>query len=390
MKSLRIIFLLTLSVFVIGEVRGEKPQKPRGPASMYKTTAKIELQAQKLQDSAVVILEEGVHFYPNDAEMHFLLGKAYAIKNNYQGLGEQFAMADSLKKGDAKWVAEMDSIRKEKWGQVYNQGAKAFNDQNLDTAIVKFICSTIINPTYYKGFLYTGYSYMRKGQNEEALPYFQKAVALEPDSTEVLGFYADALLRAGKRQEALEFYNKILEKDPKNTDVMLNLVSIYSSHKDYDQALSYCRKLIEVDSTYKDGYFNLGDIYLHVKLPQIEEALDSLKDSSGVYFKDEKSTARIKELTQKKNELLISAQTSFEKVFELDTTDLQAQYFLTETYIMQDKLDQAMKILEPLVQKDSTNCDALNQLAIIYAKKGVGDKAKTTWQKAQDCLNRPK
>jgi cytochrome c-type biogenesis protein CcmH/NrfG len=75
---------------------------------------------------------------------------------------------------------------------------------------------------------------------------------------------------------------------------------------------------------------------------------------------------------------------------ELDTTDMEARVLLAQVYQEQENFDQAMSVLEPLVQKDSTNCSVLQQLSIIYAKKGMGEKAKATWQKAQDCLESQK
>jgi tetratricopeptide (TPR) repeat protein len=390
MKSLRITFMVAILISVVATVWGQKPQKPRFPASTYRTTAKIQLKEEyRMYDSAVVILEEGVRFYPDDAELHFLLGKAYSHKNNYQGMGEQFALAESLKKGDVKWVEELNYIKNEKWGQVYNQGAQAFNEKNLDTALVKFVTCTIIDPTNYKSFFYAGYAYDLKGQYDQGIRYLETGLKLNPDNPELLEVYADALLSVGKQKEALENYNKILAKDPKNTKVLISLVSIYSNAKDYDQALSYSRKLVEADAVYKDGYFNMGTIYLQ-KIIQTNLALDSLKDASGKYLTDEKAIQKEEELTKKKNELLNSAQTAFEKVAQLDTTDIEAQVYLAQVYQEKEDFDQALRILERLVSEDSTNCDALNQLAIIYAKKGVGEKAKSAWQKAQDCLNKPK
>jgi tetratricopeptide (TPR) repeat protein len=390
MKSLRIVFMVAILASVVATVWGQKPEKPRFPASTYRTTAKIQLKEEyRMYDSAVVILEEGVHFYPDDAELHFLLGKAYSHKNNFQGMGEEFAKAESLKKGDVKWVDELNYIKNEKWGQVYNQGAKAFNEKNLDTALAKFVTCTIIDPTNYKSFFYVGYAYTLKGQPDQGIPYLETGLKLNPDNPELLEVYADVLLAMGKQKEALENFNKILAKDPKNVKVLINLVSIYSNANDYDQALSYSQKLVEADPTYKDGYFNMGTIYLQ-KIIQINLALDSLKDASGKYQTDEKSMQKEEELTKKKNGLLTSAQTAFEKVAQLDTADVEAQIYLAQVYQEQAKEDLALEILERLVLEDSTNCDALNQLAIIYAKKGIGDKAKVTWQKAQDCLNRPK
>jgi len=300
-------------------------------------------------------------------------------------MGEEFARAESLKSKKAKWMEELNFLRQEKWRQVFNQGAKAFNEKDFDTALEKFITCTIIDPSNFKGFLNAGYTYTVKGQYEEALSYLEAGLKLDPENPEVLRGYADALFYAGKRKEALEYYNKILEKDSSNVEVLINVVSIYSGARDYDRALSCCQKLIQADPTYKDGYFNMGTIYLQ-KIIKTNLALDSLKDASGAYLKDEKSTAQIEELTRRREELLSSAQMAFEKVLELDTADLEAQVYLAQVYQEQENFDRALSLLEPLVQKDSTNCDVLNQLAVIYAKKGMGEKAKETWQKAQRCL----
>lgn len=389
MRSIRIVFFLVLSIFLVNMVWGQKSQKPRLPASAIKTSAKISMKEEyRMYDSAVAILEDGVQYYPDDPEMHYLLGKAYYFKKNFTGMGEQFAIAESLK-SDAKWIEEVNTVKKEVWAQIYNQGAKAFNEKNYDSAMVKFNACNIIDRSNYRGFLYLGLSYTMKKEFDPALAALKTGLKLSPDNPEILKGYGDVLLYSGNNKDALEEYKKVLEKDPKNTEVLISMVAIYSTAKDYDQALDYSKKLIEVDPTFKDGHFNMGTLYLE-KIVQTTDALDSLKDSAGEYLKDEKSAAKIKELTEKENGYLASAQTAFEKVLQIDSTDLEAQVYLCQVYQEEGNIDKALTILEPLVQKDSTNCDALSQLAIIYAKKGAGDKAKQAWEKAQDCLKKPK
>jgi tetratricopeptide (TPR) repeat protein len=181
----------------------------------------------------------------------------------------------------------------------------------------------------------------------------------------------------------------VLEKKPDDTKVLFNVATIHYNAGEYDQAISNFQKLVAIDSSYTNAYFNMGNAFLLKKVP-IDMALDSLRDESGEYLKDEKSTVRIEELTRKKEEFLASAQVALEKVVELDTIDLEAQILLAQVYQEQENFDQALFILEPLIQRDSTNCSALEQLAIIYAKKGMGEKAKATWKKAQDCMESQK
>jgi tetratricopeptide (TPR) repeat protein len=397
MKSIRIVFLSVLLLFLANLVWGQKSQKPRLPASAIKTSAKISMKDDyKMYDSAATILEEGVEYYPDDAEMHYLLGEAYFYKKNYAGMGEQFTLAESLK-SDAKWIEEINKLRNETWKQVFSQAATEYNEKNYDSSLVKFITCTKIDRTNYRAFLYAGLIYSNKQELDQARSYLQAGLKLSPDNPEMLRGYADFLNTTGDQQGALEYYKKALDKDPKNVEVLINLVNIYSNARDYDQAIDYSNKLIEYDSTFKNGYFNIGDIYLHQKYASTVRALDSLKDSSGTYLKDEKSSARIGDLTKLQSTYLAQAQEAFEKVVALDSTDIEAQVYLAQSYGEQNDFDKALTILDAIVVEDTTNCIAWQDIAVYCTKKSmtlkgteatkIGEKAKVAWQKAQDCLN---
>ncbi|MCK4427347.1 MAG: FxLYD domain-containing protein [candidate division Zixibacteria bacterium] len=481
MRFTKVFLVVVLVCFLSQLALSEKPKKPRFPASTYKTTAKIFLKDEyRMYDSAIVILNEAVSFYSDDAELHFLLGKAYYLKNRPKEMGEQFTQAESLKI-KSKFEKEIQQMKEEKWLQLFNQGATAFNEQNVDLALEKFSICTIIDPQDYRGFMNTGYAYSLKGENDKALSYLEDGLKLAPDSLEILKIYGATLYNAGKIKKALEVNLKVVEKDPKDASTLNNIVSIYGVLKDFDKALLFSQKLIDVDSSFEDAYFNMGTIYLQ-QLQEINFALDSLKDTTGAYRTEAKldvqswhwekegsfvvaeglvkniseeklenvvavfsvydangefitsdnalieydpllsgQTSPFKvmvkynpaiekgeigfkhllgepisfrakggkeELEKKRSELFTKAERTLGKATELDTLDLEARLFLAQVYLQQEKLDQALVTLEFLVQKDSTNCEALVQLAAVYAKKGM-DKAKETWQKAQDCLKIP-
>lgn len=384
MRFTKFFLVAVLACLLSKMALGQKPQKPRLPASAYKTSAKIFLKDEyRMYDSAVVILNEAVSFYPDDAELHFLLGTAYYQKNMPKEMGEQFLQAESLKI-NPKYQQEIQERKKEKWTQAFNQGAQAFNEQKIDLALEKFTICAIIDPQEHRGFMNTGYAYSLKGENDKAIFYLEKSLKLAPDNLDILKIYGPVLHNAGKTKEALEIYLKVVTKDPKDVNMLTNIVSIYGLQKDFDKALLYSQKLIEADSSLQDAYFNMGTIYLQ-QIQAITSCLDSLKDSTGTYKKDEKSKGRKEELEKKRSELLTDAEATLQKAAELDTSDLESRLLLAQIYLDQEKLDLALGTLEFLVQKDSTNCEALVNLAAVYAKKGMPE-AKETWQKAQDCL----
>ena len=388
MKFTKVFWGAVLVCFLWQWAWGQKSERPRLPLGAYKTTAKIDLANEALYDSAIVILNEAISFYPNDAELRFLLGKAYYHKNMSKAMGQQFAQAESLKI-QPKFQKEIQEMRAEKWLQVFNQGAKAFNEQKLDTALEKFTICTILDPQDYRGFMNVGRVYSLKGENDKAISYLKEGLKLAPDTLDLLRLYAVALHNTGKTEEALEVYLKILKKDPTDASALNNIVSIYVLKKDFDKALLFCQKMMDVDSSFKDAYFNMGWIYVQ-QIQPINFSLDSLKDATGVYKTDEKSKVGKEELEKKRSELFTQAEDRLQKTVELDSLDIDAQLLLAQVYLDQEKLDQAVGSLEFLVQKDSTNCEVLRQLWAVYAKKGIADKANETRKKAeaQGCLKK--
>ena len=382
------VFLVAVLVCLLSQLAlSEKPKKPRFPKSTYKTTAKIFIEgkvAKPMYDSAVVILNEAISFYPDDAELYFLLGKAYYHKNMPKEMGEQFIQAESLKI-KSKFEKEIQQMKTEKWLQVFNQGVKGFNEQDVDLALEKFAICAIVDPQDYRGFMNAGYAHSLKGENDEALSYLEDGIKLAPDSLDILKIYASALYNAGKTKKALEVSLKITQKDPEDVNTLNDIISIYGALKDFDNALLYSQKLIEVDSSFQAAYFNIGWIYIQ-QIQEINSSPDSLKDTTGAYKTDEKSKVKIEELEKRRSELFTKAETTLKKAVELDTLDLEAQLLLAQAYLGQEKFDQAIATLEFLVQKDSTNCEALVRLWGLYAKQKMEEKANQIGQKAQDCL----
>jgi len=390
MKSLRVALVLALVFLIGGVVWAQKPKKKRQlPASTYKTTGKIFLKDEyRMYDSAVVILGEGVDFYPEDAEMRFLLGKALYLTHDYRKMGEQLAVAESLE-ADAKWTEELTSMREEKWTEAYNRGVKAYQEQDFDAALDEFVTCTILKPNDARGFWLYGDIYRVKGDYDKALEILGIGLELDPENTQILRSYADVLFFSGKTEEALESYAKVLETDPENVNALFNVATLQYNAKDYDRAIESFQKLVAIDPSFKDAYFNMGNAFL-LKSISFDVCLDSLKDESGEFLKDETSQARIKDLAQRRNHVLGSAQAAFEKTVELDSTDLQAQSRLSEIYQELEDYDRALVVLENLVAQDSTNCKAWQQLAFIYAKRDVGKKATDAFQRAQDCFENKK
>jgi membrane associated rhomboid family serine protease/Tfp pilus assembly protein PilF len=108
---------------------------------------------------------------------------------------------------------------------------------------------------------YTGNNYLRDEQYEEAEKEFTKAIAIEPDSSDIYMKLAITCLGQNKIDMALEKIENSLKMDQKNLLANYIAGSIYQQKGDLEKALFYYRKSIEIDSKFALGYQGTGDIY---------------------------------------------------------------------------------------------------------------------------------
>lgn len=124
-------------------------------------------------------------------------------------------------------------------------------------------------------YLHRGFAYAGKGQQQEALQEFEKALEVDPAQGEAMlqiGYLHAAM---GDRDQALARYLQALEVKPENPYVLNNLGYEYYLRGDYPKACSYFEAAIERRPRYTRPYYNLGNALL--KMDQAKEALKTFE-----------------------------------------------------------------------------------------------------------------
>lgn len=149
------------------------------------------------------------------------------------------------------------------------------------------------------------------GKHPEAIEAFQKALALDPQQANILGYMAESYRTLGKLDEALEAYKKaiainpndgvfytnmgvVLDKMGKSAESMeafkkaaslnsggsaqsyFNLGANFANSGRTDEAIESFRKAIAADANFADAYYQLG-MSLSGKPETMEEAVKLLK-----------------------------------------------------------------------------------------------------------------
>ncbi len=106
-----------------------------------------------------------------------------------------------------------------------------------------------------------GFTYLRKGDIKDAIPWLEKAVHLNPKSKKMWTDLAYAYMSTHQYKLALTTYQKILTFDPKSAPAWYNTGNLHDFFKDYRNAAFAFKKATELDPTFAFAYFNLGKAY---------------------------------------------------------------------------------------------------------------------------------
>lgn len=72
-------------------------------------------------------------------------------------------------------------------------------------------------------------------------------------------------LRKGENTEALNYMKEALKIEPNNYSTHFNLGRVYQKFKKFDEAIKFYKKSVSINKKFKEGFNILGDIYFNKK-----------------------------------------------------------------------------------------------------------------------------
>src|SRR5829696_3971712 len=102
------------------------------------------------------------------------------------------------------------------------------------------------NSTEIDTLLETANILFNQKKYDEAIPYFDKALQVEPNYTDALVNKGGALNNLGKYDEAIQSYDKALQIDPNFTRALINKGNALSDLGRYDEAIQNYDKVLSI------------------------------------------------------------------------------------------------------------------------------------------------
>lgn len=296
-----------------------------------------------------------------------------------------------------------------------------FNQALSDTSLLK------------ESFQQTGDIMKLLGNDNKAVEYYRKAVAVAPNDIQLRLSYANMLDKLGQEDSAVEEYNFILSKTTDNKDILYSLERIYKrkledspndasitanlgaimqKEGNFDEALRYYSKSEYLDPSNTNTRLNTGTLYqqkgdyktaiaaydsILITNPDNVQAnlykaqsLASMGDKKGALelykkvmtLEPDNEAAQASVVDMLKSTMTVAQFTEYVKKSNPNTAaDLLYNYALD--LHKQDKLADAINLYNEVIKLDSTNSEAYVNLAIAQGQNKNYDAALATLNTAK-------
>ncbi|MGD0223301.1 MAG: tetratricopeptide repeat protein [Terriglobia bacterium] len=334
-------------------------------------------QAVPKEDLAKAIehLEALVRVTPGDTDSLLLLGHLYRVDNKPAKAEEVFRkvlQTDPDSKVGLANLAEL-YIQQSEFEQAIEALSK-IPEGDMDSRLYHML----------------GYSYSQTQQFDKAIGIYQKALAQDPDNTDLRRYYADALLNAGKTDSAREELQKILKSEPDDGLSYKRLAMINREEGRFDDA----RQELEKAKTLSPDDLEIPyqQALLESTMGNNEKAIDILlglvKQSErpgGKYTVPEANNRALflerLGVAYRDQEKFSQAMDTFKQIQVLGPLQgPRAEMLIIETLRSQHQTDKAMAEAEAAVKTYPKNQDLAIQYATMLGERGHVDEAVTQLQ----------
>ena len=260
-------------------------------SSQEYTTAKLAIQ-QSDWSKVEEWLPKAMEVEPDNPEIPIVYAiEVHARNENWKSMYDMLQKAltiDANKKVEIRAVflpvsEQVNNYTQYYWAEQFNKGVEKFKEiqsdpdnkkKYLNDAIEFFINASIINPDDPQTYTTLSKCYLDLDDKDNAMKYIKTAVEKDPEGFNSNFSAGQILLRCGMSSEVvMPYYEKAVQIEPSNSNALRELASMYYDLGQKGKSISVFNDAIENENDKiikADLFFNLGVI--HNQMQNYEEA----------------------------------------------------------------------------------------------------------------------
>lgn len=220
------------------------------------------------------------------------------------------------------------------------------------------------NPDCWMAYSNLGSSLLARGDVDEAMRDFQKALELRPDQGKDHNNLGKALLEKGRMSEAMEEFQTALRISPYDSEAENNIGAVYLQKGDLDEAIVHLRKAVQSRWSNAEAYINLGSALLQKR--EFDDAIVAYSATLALQYDHAESHYSIANAFRQKGDL-DDAILHYRLALELRPDYADAHNNLGNALRQQGKIKEAIHEYEAALKSRPGSVLAQNNLAWLLA-----------------------
>lgn len=308
-----------------------------GCESVGLRSMKIYMQQQNWEAA----LEQGrkaVAENPSDADAWFNIALVAA---QIDSIDTMIEATERTKELTSKYDEDLAAIAEEKYSDLYNRGVTLFNAQRYDAANRQLNNAYKILPDRPYALKVLGLIAQIEEDIDSALEYYGKALDADTTDTELARQYAGLLNSVEKRDEAIAVMERTYNAYPTNKDVVITYASLLQYEQRFDDAINAVASALDEAPEDPDLLMQTGVL--------------QMSKSQSIADTDSAEAMRFIEM----------AIPNFEKVLEIDSSNVDAAFNLSLAYSAVGELEKSAEPLAAVVETSPEDLQARMQYATV-------------------------
>ncbi|MGC4073947.1 MAG: tetratricopeptide repeat protein [Nibricoccus sp.] len=259
-----------------------------------------------------------------------------------------------------------------------NLGAIYLGRGQIDDAIRHFERALEILPSHGNAHGNLGHALMEKGRFDAALASFQKSVEVEPTNAKAHSDLGYALLQAGRLDDAIAHCEKAVAIEPKAAEAQNMLSVVYLQAGRLDDAIAHAREALRLQAGFAEAHHNLAlGLSRHGQLEpataHFQSALKIAPDFTDAHLNFGYTLLAVGRADE--------AIGHFRRAAELQPQSARILASLGGALCQTGRADEGLAILRQVLEREPDFVDAHYMLAVALGQSGQWEEALRSFRK---------